>query len=136
MDRSWTAGPGDTLIVMVDRSSSITVHVNEKVRSVRLDVLAPLSASYLMYVPKAVHISHSRPLKRFMQEKLGIDPRYLGDQIVAVPDGAIVDEIINTDGMNCSWCKRWYPMAEGNQPDESLKCYRCRNNPYARRQIP
>lgn len=31
------------------------------------------------------------------------------------------------DGMHCTKCKQFFPYAESNQPDGSLKCYKCRN---------
>jgi len=34
------------------------------------------------------------------------------------------------DGMFCINCGNYYQYAEPNQPDGSLICYACRNNPY------
>lgn len=31
------------------------------------------------------------------------------------------------DGMDCQWCDNFFPMAEANQQDGSLKCYSCRS---------
>ena len=39
-------------------------------------------------------------------------------QTATMPDGS--------SGLNCSKCKNYFPMAVGNQPDGSLKCYSCR----------
>ena len=35
-----------------------------------------------------------------------------------------------TDGMFCKNCKQFISFAEPNQPDGSLICYTCRQNPY------
>jgi len=34
------------------------------------------------------------------------------------------------DGLICQKCKNFYEFAEPNQPDGSLICYSCRQNPY------
>lgn len=34
------------------------------------------------------------------------------------------------DGMFCRKCRSFYKYAEPNQPDGTLLCYSCRNNPY------
>ncbi len=34
------------------------------------------------------------------------------------------------DGMFCRKCQLFYKYAEPNQPDGTLLCYSCRNNPY------
>lgn len=34
------------------------------------------------------------------------------------------------DGMFCCKCRAWYQYAEPNQPDGTLICFACRNNPY------
>ena len=34
------------------------------------------------------------------------------------------------DGMFCRNCHSYFPYAEPNQPDGTLICYSCRNNPY------
>ena len=34
------------------------------------------------------------------------------------------------DGLVCQRCKLFYNFAEPNQPDGSLICYACRNDPY------
>jgi hypothetical protein len=134
--RRWSVGPGDSIIVMLDRSSCVTVDPDDSIKTVRLDILALMNASFLVRVPSTVHILHAKKLQKSLQEKLNIDKKWLGCTVVAIPDGAIVRQLIDTDGMVCSWCKMWYPMAESNQPDGSLRCWKCRQNPYARRQIP
>lgn len=34
------------------------------------------------------------------------------------------------DGLYCSCCKQFFPMAEPNQKDGTLICFSCRQNPY------
>lgn len=48
------------------------------------------------------------------------------DEIIGNNTIAIKKNIL--DGYACSWCSNFFPMAEPNQPDGTLKCYSCRDS--------
>lgn len=61
-------------------------------------------------------------------ENIGLDLVGLLDRLELYVDR--IRGKVGLDGMFCRKCKSFYKYAEGNQPDGSLLCYSCRNNPY------
>jgi hypothetical protein len=59
-----------------------------------------------------------------------INPKFIGELIYYLSEGLIyrVSQIL--DGCACSHCGEFIPFAAPNQPDGTLKCWSCRENPY------
>lgn len=57
---------------------------------------------------------------------------YFGRQYRIVSKQDIIFKKIKfeEDGCKCVNCKEFYPMAVPNQPDNTLICYSCRDNPW------
>ena len=57
---------------------------------------------------------------------------YIGtaSRIVSIDGFRIKKLSFYEDGCKCTNCKEFYPMAVPNQPDNTLICYSCRDNPW------
>jgi len=124
-----SANVGDTLIIMVDGFGNVTDKTDVH-KSFRLDVIAKTERGYIVYVPKHMHIPHAKKLSKSMKKRFGINEHYIDCHIVVVGLDSISDIIVRTDGTHCDRCSKFCPYAEANEPDGTLICYSCRENPY------
>lgn len=88
---------------------------------------------YLLKMPAYYNIKNSWIIKEEHIDKFDCGAEYLDKRTVAIH----VDKVARiqaacspVDGLYCTCCKQFFPMAEPNQSDGSLVCYSCRQNPY------
>jgi len=93
-------------------------------------IVASSSNGYYLYVPHYYFLKEVEELDRFRQKSLGIEKRYLNENITYIEDGMIVRVDSKQDGLACKICHDFYPYATINQEDGSMVCYSCRQNPY------
>jgi len=57
---------------------------------------------------------------------------YIGmpTRVIGISDFKINKPTFYEDGCKCVKCKEFYPMAVPNQPNNTLICYSCRENPW------
>jgi translation elongation factor P/translation initiation factor 5A len=76
------------------------------------------------------YLKDTKVADQYRIKKLGIDKKFLDENIVHIQENMIANVQTTLDGMACKVCKEFYPYAEGNQEDGTLICYSCRQNPY------
>ena len=91
------------------------------------------SSKYLVLIPIYYSIKGSWNIKEEHIERFAADPNYLDCKALLLMEDRIYRSSKSSsgnDGMFCSNCKEFYPMAEGNQSDGTLCCYQCRLDPW------
>jgi hypothetical protein len=84
---------------------------------------------YYVFVPEYIFIKNSVTVDHYRCKKLGISLRFVGEQMAFVNESMIRGNPIQLDGMCCSICQDFIPMATCNQEDGTLVCWACRQNP-------
>lgn len=90
-------------------------------------------SKYLLHVPDYYSIKGCYNVKEEHIEKFNGDSEYLDRRAIAITIDKVTRvqaEYSPVDGLYCSRCKEFFPMAEPNQDDGTLKCYLCRQSPY------
>ena len=83
-----------------------------------------------LYVPHYYYLKDTKVADRYRLKNLGIDKKFLNENIVHIQENLVAGIRARMDGMACKLCKEFYPYAQGNQEDGTLICYSCRQNPY------
>lgn len=91
------------------------------------------NAKMIVYIPSCMAIKSAFNIKEEHLVKYNIDPYYLDQKGSSVgPHMVIRAQVTRTgeDGMICNRCKEFFPMAEPNQDDGTMRCYSCRTDPW------
>jgi hypothetical protein len=70
---------------------------------------------------------------QFIEEpRDGIESYYTVEQFLYLSDVLVIGAVnlVKSDGMFCSRCKDYFPMAEPNKDGSKWKCFLCRTYPY------
>jgi hypothetical protein len=121
--------PGDRVNCRI-KENQITVVYRDYDEVRTLEVIASGDYGYYLYVPCYVTLKETIEIDHRVLKKYGIDPRFLGEEMVHAHESMISDVVQKLDGMACSICKEFFPMAAANQEDGTLICWSCRDNPY------
>jgi hypothetical protein len=122
--------PGDRVNCRIKDGTIVSAYREyDEIRT--FEVLAHGDYGYHLYVPQYLCIRNSVTIDVGHCKRLGVDPRFLGEQMAHVSESMICDVIQRLDGMSCGNCKDFVPMATANQEDKtSFVCWACRANPY------
>jgi hypothetical protein len=121
--------------VFVKLKGNVIVSATEKDFDVQLsfEIIGYDGKRYLLKMPSYYSIKNSWLIKDEHLSKFGCGSSYLDKRTVAIH----ADKIFRiqaasspVDGLYCEHCKEFYPMAEPNQSDGTLRCYACRENPF------
>jgi hypothetical protein len=85
------------------------------------------SYGYYLYVPSYIHLNGSSLADSARCHKLGIEYRFVDEQIVYITAGLVCKEI-KRDGSRCARCTDFVLMATPNQDDGTFCCRSCREN--------
>lgn len=91
------------------------------------------NSKYILLVPNYYSIKNAWNIIEEHLEKFDLDPNLLDHKAIGVFEDKILKckgSISKDDGMFCTRCQEFYPMAEANQDDGTLKCYQCRQNAF------
>lgn len=95
------------------------------------EVIAISDDDCFLFIPSYVLVKDSVGLDSYRCKKLGIDPRFVGEQIAFISESMICKISQRMDGMCCDRCHDFIQMAEPNQEDnKTFICFCCRQNPY------
>lgn len=87
-------------------------------------------SKYLLLIPKYYSIKNSWVIQDQHLEKFDLSIIHLDQKAITIGEDRVCRVVLHTshlDGLYCNTCKEFYPMAEANQKDGTLKCYGCRN---------
>lgn len=95
-----------------------------------LEIVATDGEGCYLFVPvynnvKGTVLADSSRCKRYH-----ISHKFLNENIIYIDESMIYRISSYLDGINCTVCKEFFPMAASNQEDGSMICYTCRLNPY------
>lgn len=121
--------PGDRVDCRVKQATIVSPYKDyDEMRT--FEIVAGDKHGYYLYVPSYIHIKNQVKADKYQCEHLGINKKFLGENIVYIQENLICRISSILDGMSCSKCGDFFQMAEPNQEDGTLICYACRFNPY------
>ncbi len=84
---------------------------------------------YYLYVPQYITVHDSFKIDNYNYKRLGILPKFIGEEVLLIPERHIYQVVASLDGMFCHHCKEFSDYAQCNHGDRFV-CWRCRQNPY------
>jgi hypothetical protein len=93
------------------------------------DIVGADYGGYYLYVPPYITVSNTTKVDNYNYKKLGILPKFIGEEVLFVSELKINSIVSILDGMFCDYCKEFYDYAQPNQGNK-LICWSCRQNPY------
>ena len=89
------------------------------------------NGKYVILIPKYLSIKNSWNVIEEHLRKMHISSSYLDHKALGITEDKILRIAASKlDGMFCCHCEEFFPMAEPNQADGTLKCSSCRSNPW------
>jgi hypothetical protein len=85
---------------------------------------------FYLYIPHHILLKNCSIADAHKCRRLGIEQRYLNEQIAYISENMIAAVASKQDGRACKQCRDFYPYAVANQPDGTLVCFSCRQNCY------
>jgi hypothetical protein len=93
-------------------------------------IVATDERGYYLFVPNYMFIKNTMIADKYRCKKLGIENRFLGEEIVYISENLVAAVDRKRDGIRCKVCNEFFPYAESNQGNGSFVCYSCRQNPW------
>lgn len=93
------------------------------------EIIASDEEGYYLYVPPYFTVKNSDKVDYHFARKLGIDSKFIGEEIIHISDSLVSRVNSTLDGCFCIKCKDFCEMAAPNQPDGTLICWHCRTYP-------
>lgn len=94
------------------------------------EIVAKGIFGYYLYVPHHWVLNGTTKADKYQCKALGIDHKFLDERIIYISESMVYKVHTILDGMACKNCKEFFQMATPNQPDGTLICWSCRQNPY------
>ena len=121
--------PGDKISCRIHDNSIVSP--DKETDEIKVfEIVAAGEYGYYVFVPQYLYIKDSKLIDERWIRKLGINPRFLGEQMSHVMDNLVHQIVQVLDGMFCCVCHEFISMGAPNQPDKTLICWNCRQNPY------
>ena len=121
--------PGDRVDCRVKQAAIVSPYKDyDEIKT--FEIIAIDKYGYYLYVPSYLYLKGAVKADKSQCKHLGIDKRFLDDNMLFIQENLICKISAVVDGMKCARCQDFFSMAEGNQPDGTLICYACRFNPY------
>lgn len=122
-------GPGDIINCRIKSSEIVDCFASyDEIQS--FSVVAKDDDGFYLYIPHYYLLKDCSIADIYRCRRLGIDKKYLGESIAYISENMIASIVSEQDGMNCSICGDFYQYAAHNQPNGTLICFTCRQNPY------
>jgi hypothetical protein len=93
-------------------------------------IVAADDNGYYIFVPHYYLIKGTFVLDQYASRVLDINPKYIGDDIILILENMVAFVESKLDGIACKICKEFFSYAASNQPDGTMICFSCRENPY------
>lgn len=121
--------PGDRVDCRVKASTIVSPYKNyDEVKT--FEIVATDNHGYYLYVPHYYSLKNTSVANSYQCKALGIDKKFLDENIVYIQGNMIAHVHEKMDGISCKICREFFRYAASNQDDGSLICYSCRQNPY------
>ena len=94
-------------------------------------IVAATEHGYWLFVPHYYYLKGCVKVNNTRIKNLGIDKKYMDENIVYVQENFVFAVVKKQDGLCCKKCFDFFPYAVPNQEDkETLICFSCRQNKY------
>jgi hypothetical protein len=121
--------PGDRVDCRVKSATIVSPYKNyDEVKT--FEIVAKDDHGYYLYVPHYYPLRGTVVADQYRCKNLGIDKRFLNENIIHIQENMIAHVQSKLDGLVCVGCKEFYPYAAANRKDGTLICFSCRQNPY------
>lgn len=121
--------PGDRVDCRVKASTIVSPYKSyDEIKT--FEIVATDDHGFYLYVPHYYPLKGTVTADQYRCKNLGIDKRFLNENIVYIQGNLVSSVQSKMDGMVCRICRDFFPYAEANQEDGSLTCFSCRQNPY------
>jgi hypothetical protein len=117
---------GDQVICLIQSKSIVNAYDATYERKQIFEIIALYADGLLLYVPTDVILIDCFDITKLNYQKFGINKRFIGSQCYYITDHKVVGIHERADGMSCIRCGEFFPMAEANLPDGTMKCWQCR----------
>ena len=122
--------PGDRVDCRVKLNAIVSPYNPDYDEVVSFEIVAKDSSGVFLYVPQYRTLKGTVTADKHLCKRLGINGRFLGEQVMYIQGSMIYKISSILDGLFCAKCHEFYMMAEPNQEDGTLICWSCRQNPY------
>ena len=121
--------PGDTISCRVKSALIVSPYRSyDEIKT--FTIIASDDHGYYLYVPHYYCLKGCVVADQYRCKKLGIDKKYIGEDIIHIQENMIASVDRKQDGIVCKICREFFPYAAANQEDGTLICFSCRQNPY------
>ena len=121
--------PGDRVDCRVKASAIVSPYRSyDEIKT--FEIVAVSDHGYYLYIPHYYLLKGTEIADKYKCKKLGIDSKFLDENIIHIQENVIAGIQARLDGLCCVICKEFFPYAEANRGDGTLICYSCRRNPY------
>lgn len=121
--------PGDRVDCRV-KSATIVSPYKSYDEILTFEVIARDANGYYLYVPHYFYLIESVVADQYRCKTLGIDKRFLNENMVYIQENMIDHVHEAMTGIKCCKCLEFYNYAVPNQFDGTLICWSCRQNHY------
>jgi hypothetical protein len=123
--------PGDRVDCRVKQAAIVSPYKDyDEIKT--FEIIAADKYGYYLYVPVYLSLKGAVKADKSQCKHLGIDKRFLDENMVYIQENMICKISAVLDGMRCVKCREFYALAEANQDDGTLICWSCRNYPHYR----
>jgi hypothetical protein len=120
--------PGDRIDCRIKSAAIVSPYTEyDEIRT--FEIVAEDAHGYYLYVPHYLSLTGTVKADPYRCKHLGIDQKFVDENIVYVNTSCVARVVYVMDGMHCSNCDEYFAMAGPNQPDgKTLICYACKFN--------
>ena len=123
--------PGDRIDCKIEYGRIVSSYSSyDEIRT--FEIVAVDDSGLYLFVPCYVFLKETVNAHEHRCSKLGINKKFLNEEIVHICEGQISNIKYILDGKSCCMCDEFFEYAIGNQEDGTLVCYACKQNPYFR----
>lgn len=121
--------PGDRVDCRVKQATIVSPYKDyDEIKT--FEIVAVDKHGYYLFVPEYYALRGTTKADKYQCKQLRIDLKFLDEKIIYIQANLIYKINYVLDGMKCCKCGEFYQMASPNQPDGTLICWSCRQNPY------
>lgn len=122
--------PGDRVDCRISLNAIVSPYNPDYDEVKTFEIVAKDRTGYYLFVPCYVLLKGTVAADKYLCQKLGINKKFLNEQIMYIQEGLVHKVNSIMDGCLCVKCNDFYYQATPNQEDGTLICWSCRQNPY------
>jgi hypothetical protein len=121
---------GDQVVCHIRDNAFVSVY-EEKYDSLEIfEIISIFDEGYMVYVPQSRYLDFEVKIDKYNYKKYNMKERFIDSKAAYINEYKIVKVYKHIDGMTCSRCQDFFPMAEPNNEDGTMTCWLCKKYPY------